>query len=226
MLGAVIFDFDGVITDSEILHYRAFNHILAGYGAKITKQDYYKTYLGLSDADCYKLLVEQGRLKADPAQIDNLVQEKKKVFEKLASSEGRIIEGVHDFLNLLKHHNIPMAICSGALLSEIELILDEANLRDFFEVIVSAEQVKRGKPNPDGFLLVLKRLNRSRKRPILAQQCVVIEDSHWGITAAAGAGMHIVAVTNTYGAEQLSQAEKIVDRLNELTLISLEELCN
>jgi beta-phosphoglucomutase len=226
MLGAVIFDFDGVITDSEILHYRAFNKVLAHYGAEIIKQDYYKSYLGLTDVDCYKLLIEQGSLGVDPAAIDDLVRQKKEVFEVLARTDGKIIEGVRDFLNLLKRHNIPMAVCSGALLSEIELILDEANLRGFFDVIVSAEQVKRGKPAPDGFLLVLKKLSRGRKSPILARQCVVIEDSHWGITAALAAGMHVAAVTNTYGADQLSRAEKIVAHLNELTLNTLQQLCS
>jgi beta-phosphoglucomutase len=197
MIGAVIFDFDGVITDSEILHYRAFNKVLARYGAEITKQDYYKSYLGLTDVDCYKLLIEQGSLRVDPACIDDLVRQKTEVFEALARTDGKIIEGVRDFLNLLKNHNIPTAICSGALLCEIELILDEAKLRDFFDVIVSAEQVKRGKPAPDGFLLVLKKLNRGRKHPIPALECIVIEDSHWGITAALTAGMHVIAVTNT-----------------------------
>jgi len=225
MLRAVIFDFDGVITDSEILHYRAFNEVLAHYGVELTKQDYYKTYLGLSDVDCYKLLIKQGKLSIGPTQIDSLVQQKDLVFKKLAQTEGHIIEGVRDFLNLLAKNNIPMAICSGALLSEIELILEEAALRAFFEVVVSAEQVKRGKPSPEGFLLVLKKLNHSRKPLIRATECVVIEDSHWGLRAAEAAKMHTVAVTNTYDADQLAQAEKIVGRLSELTINDLQQFC-
>jgi beta-phosphoglucomutase len=225
MLKAVIFDFDGVITDSEILHYRAFNAVLARYGAEMTTQDYYRTYLGLTDVDCYKLLIKQGRLKADAGIIDSLVREKEVIFEKLAQSEGRIIEGVRDFLNLLAKNVIPMAICSGALLSEIALILEESALREFFEVIVSAEHVRRGKPHPEGFLLVLKKLNHSRKPPIRPGECIVIEDSHWGLTAAKAAKMHTVAVTNTYDADQLAQAEKIVARLTELTIADLQQLC-
>lgn len=226
MLRAVIFDFDGVITDSEILHFRAFNEVLARYGARITKQDYYRTYLGLTDADCYKLLIEQGRLKVSSKDIEGLIRQKKRVFEELAKTEGRIIEGVRDFLGLLERSSIQMAICSGALLSEIELILEQADLRNFFDVIVSAEHVKRGKPDPEGFLLVLKRLNRRRQQPVRAEQCVVIEDSHWGLKAAKAAGMHTVAVTNTYDAEQLSQAEKIVNHLSEVSMDDLQRLCN
>ncbi|GAJ12742.1 unnamed protein product, partial [marine sediment metagenome] len=138
MLRAVIFDFDGVISDSEILHFRAFNQMLAQYGIEITIKDYYKTYLGFNDADCYKLLIRQGLLKIDEQQIGGLVEQKKLIFEKLAKTEGKIIEGVRDFLKVLEQNNVPMAICSGALLTEVEMVLEEARLRHLFEVIVSA----------------------------------------------------------------------------------------
>jgi beta-phosphoglucomutase len=226
MLKAVIFDFDGVISDSEILHFRAFNQMLAQYGIEITIKDYYKTYLGFNDVDCYKLLIHQGLLKIDEQQIAGLVEQKKLIFEKLAKTEGRMIEGVRDFLKMLEQNNIPMAICSGALLTEVELILEEARLRHLFEVIVAAEQVKKGKPDPEGFLLSLQRLNESRENPITANQCIVIEDSHWGLEAAKAAGMHTIAVTNSYDAEQLSMAEKIVDRLNELGMNDLQQFCS
>jgi len=225
MLRAVIFDFDGVITDSEILHFRSFNRVLARYGAEITMKDYYKTYLGLTDVDCFNLLIREGHLKAGTQKIEELVKQKKQIFEELAKTEGKIIEGVQGFLKMLRQNNIPTAICSGALLAEIELILEDARLRHFFETIVSAEQVRKGKPSPDGFLLTLRKLNKGRQIPITGAQCVVIEDSHWGLQAAKAAGMHTVAVTNSYDAEQLSMAEKIVARLSELSISDLQQLC-
>ncbi len=227
MLQAVIFDFDGVITDSEILHYRAFNKVLAGYGVEITMKDYYKTFLGLTDADCFKLLIREGLLKGRAAEqeLEKLLNGKKEIFEELARTKGKIIEGVDDFLRMLGQNDIPMAICSGALLTEIELILEEARLRDFFEVIVSAEDVRAGKPSPEGFLLTLQKLNASRRLPIKAAECVVIEDSHWGLEAAKAAGMHSIAVTNSYDADQLSLAERIVNRLSELSIGDLQQLC-
>lgn len=224
MLQAVIFDFDGVITDSEILHFRSFNRVLAGYSAEITMKDYYKTYLGLTDVDCFNLLIREGHLKAG-TQIEELVKQKNQIFNELAKTEGRIIEGVRDFLQMLRQNNIPMAICSGALLAEIELLLEEAKLRHFFEVIVSAEQVRKGKPSPDGFLLTLHKLNKGRQTPITAAQCVVMEDSHWGLAAAKAAGMHTIAITNSYDAQQLALAEKIVARLSELSIGDLQQLC-
>jgi len=225
MLRAVIFDFDGVITDSEILHFRSFNRVLARFGAEITMKDYYKTYLGLTDVDCFNLLIHEGHLKTDTQKIEELVKQKDQIFKNLAKTEGRIIEGVQGFLKMLRQNNIPMAICSGALLAEIELILEEARLRHFFETIVSAEQVRKGKPSPDGFLLTLRKLNKGRQTPITGAQCVVIEDSHWGLQAAKGAGMHTVAVTNSYDAQQLALAEKIVARLSELSISDLQQLC-
>ena len=232
MLRAVIFDFDGVITDSEILHLRAFNRVLAQYDIEISTKDYYKDYLGLTDFECFKLVADKSQLQLDRQGIKNLIKQKTRIFEELAKTEGRIIEGVRDFLKMLRQNNVPMAICSGALLAEIELMLEEARLRPFFAVIVSAEQVKRGKPNPEGFLLTLQKLNRivspaeaGIQNPILPNQCIVVEDSHWGLEAARAAGMHTVAVTNSYDAEQLALAEKIVTRLSELSIDDLQQLC-
>ena len=105
------------------------------------------------------------------------------------------------------------------------MILEEARLRHLFEVIVATDQVKKGKPHPEGFLLTLQRLNENRENPIMGNQCTVIEDSHWGLEAAKAAGMHTIAVTNSYDAEQLGMAEKIVDRLSELTIDDLQQLC-
>ena len=226
MLQAVIFDFDGVITDSEILHFRSFNQVLAQHGMEITVKDYYKDYLGLTDLDLLNLLVNKGLLELDDEGIKNLAKQKEQVFEKLTQTEGSIIGGVRDFLEMLKDNSIRMAICSGALLTEIEMILEEARLRSFFEVIVSAEYVKKGKPNPEGLLLTLQRLNERSRNPALSNQCIVIEDSHWGLEAAKAAGMHTIAITNSYDAEQLSLAEKVVTHLSQLSIKDLQELCS
>ncbi len=226
MLRAVIFDFDGVITDSEILHLRSFNQVLAKYGVEISTKDYYKEYLGLSDFDCFKALVNKKVLQEPAKGIESLAEEKTEVFEKLAKTEGRIIEGVRDFLQMLSRNKMPIAICSGALLTEIELVLEQARLRPFFEVIVSAEFVKKGKPSPEGFILTLRKLNRGRQNAILPNQCIVIEDSHWGLEAARAAGMHSIAVTNSYDADQLTLAEKIVTKLGELSIDTLQSICS
>jgi len=225
MLKAVIFDFDGVITDSEVLHLRAFNQSLVPYGVEISTKDYYTNYLGFSDFDCYKALIDNGLLKINERKIGGIIKEKSKIFEELTKTEGRTIEGVHEFLQMLEKNKIPMAICSGSLMVEIEVMLEESGLRHFFAEIVSAEQVKKGKPHPEGFLLSLQKLNKNFHPPIDAGECIVIEDSHWGLQAGKAAGMHTIAVTNSYDAKQLTIAEKIVSHLNELTIDDLRQLC-
>jgi len=225
MLRAIIFDFDGVITDSEILHLRAFNQSLIPYDIEISTKDYYTNYLGFSDFDCYKALIDNGLLKIDKRQIDGIVKKKSKIFEELTRTEGRTIDGVHEFLQMLEDNNIPMAICSGSLLTEIEVMLEGSGLRRYFAEIISAEQVKKGKPSPEGFLLSLQKLNENSQPPIAANECIVIEDSNWGLQAAKDAGMHTIAVTNSYDAEQLKLAEKIVSHLKELTIDDLLQLC-
>lgn len=225
MLRAVIFDFDGVITDTEILHLRTFNEVLVRYGIEITARDYYKEYLGSTDFDCFKLLSDKYGLGLDSEGIEKLVREKNEAYEGLAKTEGKIIEGVRGFLEMVKENDVAMAICSGSLLTEIELILGEAGLRDFFDVIVSAEQIKKFKPDPEGFLLAVRKLNREATSAIAAGECVVIEDSHWGLEAAKAAGMHTIAVTNSYDAEQLASADRIVGKLDELSIEDLQGLC-
>lgn len=225
MLKAVVLDFDGVIADSEMLHFRCFNEVLAGFSVKIATKDYYKDYLGLTDVDVFGLVVDKGLLKLTDQQIENLAEQKNEIFKKLAKTEAGIIPGVRNFLQMLEQNNIPIAICSGALLAEIELILEAAQLRCFFEVIVSAEQVKRGKPQPDGPLLTLQKLNEKNRNSITAGQCVMVEDSYWGLEAAKAAGMHTIAVTNSYDPEQLTMAEKIVTQLDELSMDDLQKLC-
>ena len=224
MLKAVIFDFDGVITDSEILHFRAFNEILAQFDVQISKPEYYQNYLGFSDRDCYEALIQEGRLPITAEQAPDLIAQKKKVYLHLAQTEGQIIEGVRPFLELLHSHGIVLGICSGALQGEIEFNLEQARIRSYFVTVVAADHVTRGKPHPEGFLLALQQLQQVNMS-ITAQSCVVIEDAHWGLKAAQAAGMPTVAVTNSYPAEQLSMADHIVSRLDEITLDDLHGLC-
>lgn len=224
MLKAAIFDFDGVITDSEILHFRAFNETLQQYNFQIDKPNYYQKYLGLSDKDCFKTLIQEGYLPIEEDQVPNLIAQKKIVYAALAATEGQIIAGVHSFLALLDRHHIIRAICSGALEAEIRFTLKQADLEDGFAAIVAADHVTVGKPDPEGFLLTLQRL-QSVIPDLQADQCVVIEDAHWGLDAAKAAGMHTLAVTNSYTADELRMAGKIVNSLNEVTMDELKALC-
>jgi beta-phosphoglucomutase family hydrolase len=225
MLRAVIFDFDGVLVDSELLHHKAFNHIFAQFNFQITTEEYFDRFLGLSDEELLRTIDKEKELFLSENQFEQMLHEKAHTFKNLAMTQAAVIAGVPQILKMLSDNKIPMAICSGALLPEIEMILKGANLRHFFDCIVSAEQVKKGKPDPEGFLLALKLLNR-KKQTIQPEDCVVIEDSNWGLEAAKAAGMHPVAVTNSYSADYLRPADKIITNLGELTIDDLKSLCS
>jgi beta-phosphoglucomutase-like phosphatase (HAD superfamily) len=225
MLGAVIFDFDGVLVDSEQIHHKAFNRVLAKFHYQLSSHEYYDRFLGLSDEELLRIVDKERHLSLSNQQFGQLLGEKANLFKEMAATEAGIIEGVPKFLNMFSDGKIPMAICSGALQPEIEMILEGAGLRSYFEAIVSAEQVEKGKPDPEGFLLALKLLNKKLKKSIKPEDCVVIEDSHWGLEAAKAAGMRTVAITNTYAAEHLKPADKIIAHLNDLTLSCLRDIC-
>jgi beta-phosphoglucomutase len=220
MVKVVIFDFDGVIADSEILHFRAFNEVLAQFNFQIQKPDYYQKYLGLTDKDCYKTLIHEGHLPVTVDRVPDLVAQKKVIYKQLAESDGHIIDGVRPCLALLNHHGIIKAICSGALEAEIRYTLSQAGLEDEFVTIVAADHVSVGKPDPEGYSLTLTQL-QELDATLTANQCIVIEDSHWGLEAARSAGMKTIAVTNSYPAKQLTMADRIVDRLDQITVDDL-----
>ena len=225
MMRAIIFDFDGVISDSEPLHLRAFNEVLARFGIEINNEEYYGQYLGFTDFYCFKAIADKHRLGLDANGIEKLIEQKSRTFEELVRKEGSIIEGVPGFLRMLRENNVRTAICSGALRPDIEAALSDTQLLSFFEVIVTAEDIEKGKPDPEGFLLALQKLNEKEREQIAVDECVVVEDSHWGLEAATAAGMHTVAVTNSYGAEELKTADKIVDNLGAVVIADLNGLC-
>ena len=226
MLKAVIFDFDGVVCDSELLHYKALNAVFNQHGVDIPKEVHWQTYLGYSDLDNIVAVNADYDMGLSDDQVQQLIEQKKVIFDDLISKERVIIDGVGEFIRRLIDAGIRRAICSGALRSDIDIMLAGTEFQDAFEVIVTADEVTHGKPDPEGYLLALEGLNQSGE-PVKANECVVIEDSHWGLEAAAAAGMHPVAVTNTYTRDTLDgKAERIVDRLDELFIEDLQHLCD
>jgi len=224
MLKAVIFDFDGVICDSELLHYRALNAVFNRYGVDVPKAVHWDKYLGYSDIENIEAVNRDYAMGLDAAGIQRLMAEKKEAFDALVRTESLIIDGVESFVKMLTAAGVRRAICSGALRSDIDLMLDGSALAKAFEVIVAADNVKKGKPDPEGYRLALEKLSASGG--LKPTECIVIEDSHWGLEAARAAGMHPVAVTNTYSRASLDgKAELVVDTLTDLTLTDLRNVC-
>ncbi len=228
MLKAVIFDFDGVVSDSEMLHYKALNEIFSKCGVDVPKKVHWQKYLGYSDIENIEAVSRDYDMGLTDEQVVEIARQKTEVFDELVKTETTIIDGVAEFVGMLTENGTPLAICSGAIAGDIKLMLDGCEFTNAFRAIVTADDVSKGKPDPEGFLLALEKLNETIDGDrILPQECVVIEDSGWGLAAAKTAGMHTVAVTNTYPAEKLANlADKIVGKLDELEMDDLDELCH
>ncbi len=218
---AIIFDFNGVIADDEPSHLVMFQKVLQEEGLSLSAEEYYREgYLGMDDRGCFEtVLVKAGR-DTSPAKIGELIRRKALYYDDYIRERIIFFPGVLDFIRKAAAR-MPLAICSGALRSEIQMILEAGRIRDSFSVIVSAEDVKRGKPDPEGFLLALARINQKQRVPILPAETLVIEDSIAGIAAAQRAGMKALAVTNSYPSEVLASADRVVRSLEALDPASL-----
>jgi beta-phosphoglucomutase len=217
MLRAVIFDFDGIIADSERLHLAGFRLALAALDISISEAAYFERYLGFDDRDAFRAILTDNARAIDDGVVRELMASKERAFRDLVRDSVRIFPGVRELLQDLRKAPQPVAtaIGSGALRSEISLILEASELRTYFDVVVSADDVAHGKPDPETFIQACHRLAESCDR-LTAEECLVIEDSTGGLDAAARAGMKRIGVTNSYSADQL-EADLVVASLEDLS---------
>jgi beta-phosphoglucomutase len=224
MLQAVIFDFNGIIVDDEPIHFRLFQKVLGEEGIVLTEEAYYARYLGFDDRGAFTTAFRESQRLLDEAKLDELIARKAVYYQNAIRSQVAIFPGVVNLVAALAD-NVPLAVASGALRHEIKTILATAGLLDRFRAIVSAEDVERGKPEPDIFLKALAALNHPSEEPLQPASCVVIEDSKEGIRGARRAGMKCLAVTNSHPAELLGEANVIVKSLEGVSLEFLNRLC-
>lgn len=221
-LRAIIFDFDGVIADTEPLHFAALQRVLVGIDITLTEAEYYADYLGFDDRGCFLEALRAHKREASPALVGELMDRKAQAYLAAIRDHLAIFPGVRELVHDAAAR-VPLAIASGALRNEIEVILEEAGLRKAFCHITSAEDVMRGKPAPDPFLHAMAGLNRQPAQPTLTpQDCLVIEDSLPGIRAARAAGMKVLAVANTHTVQDLSEADAITHSLADTRLSDLQ----
>ena len=222
-LTAIIFDFDGVIADTEPLHFAGFRQTLAEIGISLTQSDYYADYLGYDDRGCFIAALTAHQHPTDPAALAQLMQRKAHAYLESVKDHLVIFPGVREFVREAATA-YPLAIASGALRHEIEVILEQAGLQKEFLHITSAEDVTRGKPDPQPFLHALNGLNRQRReQAIAAESCLVIEDSIPGIRGAKTAGMKVLAVANTHTIQNLHEAHAVTQSLSQIRLSELRE---
>jgi beta-phosphoglucomutase len=212
MISAVIFDFDGIIVDSERLHWAAFNKVLEPMGRTISWPEYVRTYIGFDDRDTFKTALAG----IGNGELSGLIEKKAAAFQSLLESDGAA--ALPGAVELIKHLSIrlPIAICSGALRADIFPILGNLGIADAFNEIVTADDTHISKPDPAPYRLAMQKLGITAG--------LAIEDTPAGIASAKGAGLNVLSVTNSYPADALTQADAIVASLEGLTLEKLNEL--
>ena len=221
-LQAIVFDFDGVIADSEPLHLRAFQRTLAEHDLTLTAADYYSAYLGYDDAGVFAAVARDRGVALTDKQLSALVEKKGAYIQELLKAGEILFPGAANFIRQAAAA-VPIAIASGAQRHEIEEILDAAGLRGCFSNIVAAGDTLQGKPSPEPYARAFQLLKKTHGE-LVSNQCVAIEDSRWGLESARGAGLRCVGVTTSYAASDLPGAELIVEGLKTLTVAMLEEL--
>jgi beta-phosphoglucomutase len=223
-LRAIVFDFDGVIANSEPLHLRAFQDVLADEGVELTERAYYDRYLGFDDRGVFATVgFERGR-SWSPADVVRLVERKAVRLEEIERDVSVIFPGAADAIRRAAAA-VPIAIASGALGPEIRRILDHADLTRYFAAIVAAEDTPASKPAPDPYQKAVALLAaHSNDGALRASDCVAIEDSRWGLESARAAGLRTVGVTSSYDAAELASADLIMASLAELDLGKLHRL--
>jgi beta-phosphoglucomutase len=208
---AVVFDFDGVLADSEPLHLQAYQALLAPQGIHLDKDTYCERYLGYDDEGALRKMAEDNGLLLGDEEIDLLIVEKGRVFESLVGSRDVLYPGAADCVRRLAAA-WPVGVASGALRADIDLILRGARVGELFQFIVAAGDTGRTKPAPDPYL------RAAALHGVAPSACVAIEDSRWGLESARAAGMRTIAVTHTYPRAALTAAaDRVVDSLGELT---------
>jgi len=226
-LRAVIFDFDGVIVDSEPLHFRLFQRLLGEKGVPLTREDYDAIYLGMDDRECFTEALSRHGQTGALADVPEMIARKSRLLMEEIAEQPPVLPGAVELVRELAR-SVPLAICSGALRREIEAMLQHAGILACFAGIVSAEDVSRGKPDPEGFTKALALLNQARPPiPLIAPlACLAIEDSLAGIEAAKSAGMRCLAVGNSYPMAALKQAgaDSVVASLKDHPLREISAL--
>jgi beta-phosphoglucomutase len=226
MIRAIIFDFNGVIADDETPHLRCFQQALAEGGLSLTNEDYYGTHLGMDERTCTAALLTARDGVCDRDLLQAMMDRKATLFrEYQAIHTPPLFAGVVEFVKRAGAH-FRLAIATGGRREQIDHALHGTQIERDFSVIVSAEDIVTGKPDPAIYHATLKRLTAVDPRPPLltAAQCVVVEDSRAGIRSAKAAGMRVLALATTYPSEQLMEADLVLPNLEGLRPESIERL--
>jgi beta-phosphoglucomutase len=203
MSRAILFDFNGVIVDDEPQHCEALIATLATYGYPLDRDGYYRDYLGFDDRECFRFTFGRMGRSLDDALLHEAIERKAVLYEQAIRASLELVPGAAEFIRAAAAAGHRMAIVSGALRREIELVLAASGLRTHFEFLIAAEDVSACKPDPEGYRTARQRLG------LPAPACMVIEDSIPGLLAARAAGLRCAMITTSHRPDELTAADTV-----------------
>lgn len=214
MIKAILFDMNGVIINDEHIHEMAFHNTLEPYGIDLDHQLYLTCCAGRTDQAGYEAIAARFNKKLP---IDVLLNKKSELYLHLFPTHKKSYPDVVTLITSLSH-NFQLALTSSSSRAEVDLITKEFSIKQLFRVTISGDDVQRGKPDPEPYLLTAARLG------VQPHECLVIEDSQSGITSAKTAGCYCVGITTTHTREELRDANRVVDTFREITLKLIEDI--
>jgi len=202
---AVLWDMDGVLVDTGDFHFMAWKQTFEAISTPFDQEDFRKTF-GMNNAGILEWVF--GR-KPEPKEITQISDKKETLFRKSVKGKAVLLPGVSQWLRQLQAWGVKQAIASSAPPENIEVLVKELDINNYFDSIVSGFDLP-GKPNPHVFLKAADRVG------IYAENCIVIEDAVLGVEGAKRAGMKCIAVTTTNPPEKLAKADYIVEHLGKM----------
>ena len=204
--GAVLFDFDGVLVNSEPLHFQAFREIACRRHITLDEDEYYQELIGFDDKGAFRHVYARRSLDLTPKLFLSLMARKSEVMMDLIyRKQFAALPGVEEFVRTL-WRRCPLAICSGALREEIEAMLEGIALRDCFPIITAAEDVTVGKPDPSGYIQTMHAIAQQAGHKLEPKDCLIIEDAPSVIHTVKAAGFPVLGVATSYPIEKLNEA--------------------
>jgi beta-phosphoglucomutase len=228
VLKAVLFDFNGVIIKDESIHRELIDELLLAENLPPQGKEFWQVSVGRSDRSClYELLKLRGRFVTEE-YLDKLIAKKAIAYRQRLEQLDTlpIYPEVVEFIQQMYDSGYKLAVVTGAIRSEVELVLQQAKIDRYFETIVSGDEIKQSKPDPEGYLLAVERLNKlDVGLNLLPSECIAIEDTFAGLQAVKSAGIQAIAIANTYPFHMLQRranwtidcfADLELDRVNKL----------
>jgi beta-phosphoglucomutase len=225
VLRAILFDFNGVLVDDEALHQALFARVLREEGLSFHQDEYFARYLGLDDRRCFAAALEESGRPVQQPHLMRLIARKASYYQERIRSDGfQFFAGAVELVREAAGAGLTLGVVTGALRAEVEGALRQAGIAPLFKTIVAAEDVNEGKPHSEGYSRALQELNGLPPFPprlFHPHEVLAIEDSPWGLEAAAGAGLVTLAVAHSYERGALVAAHLVVQELMGLRLEAL-----